>query len=194
MQETSETWVWSLLGQKDPLEEGMATHSSILTWKIPWTGGLQSLVSQRIRHDWSNLAFAHACIWLTWISALPIPPPGVIGSQGPGVLWSAVQTGPSEWAPWAAVSRQSSPSLPRQRLRSPQFTHPLLAVVFESELACNLLGTFHPLVPLAVQAWLHLREELNRGFQCVFQGFRGEWWARRSPGKDDTVIRQAGWI
>ena len=42
------------LGGEDPLEEGMATHSSILAWKIPWTeepGGLQS-----IRHDWSNLA------------------------------------------------------------------------------------------------------------------------------------------
>ena len=48
-----ETWVWSL-GWEDPLEEGMATHSSILAWRIPWTeeqGGLQSMGSQRIRHD-----------------------------------------------------------------------------------------------------------------------------------------------
>ena len=40
-----ETWVRSL-GQKDPLEKGMATHSSILTWRIPWTeepDGLQSM-------------------------------------------------------------------------------------------------------------------------------------------------------
>ena len=40
--ETKETWVQSL-GQEDPLEEGMATHSSILAWRIPWTeepGGL----------------------------------------------------------------------------------------------------------------------------------------------------------
>ena len=40
-----ETWVQSL-GQKDPLEKGMATHSSILTWRIPWTeepDGLQSM-------------------------------------------------------------------------------------------------------------------------------------------------------
>ena len=45
-----ETWVWSL-GQKDPLEEGMATHSSILAWRIPWTeepGGLQSTGLQRV--------------------------------------------------------------------------------------------------------------------------------------------------
>jgi len=42
------------LGQKDPLEEGMATHSSILAWKIPWTeepGGLQSMGLQRVGHD-----------------------------------------------------------------------------------------------------------------------------------------------
>ena len=36
MQETQETWVWSL-GQEDPLEEGIATHSSILAWRVPWT-------------------------------------------------------------------------------------------------------------------------------------------------------------
>ena len=42
------------LGQEDPLEEGMATHSSILAWRIPWTeepGGLQSMGSQRVRYD-----------------------------------------------------------------------------------------------------------------------------------------------
>ena len=48
-----ETWVQSL-GQEDPLEKGMATHSTILAWRIPWTeesGGLQSIDSQRVRHD-----------------------------------------------------------------------------------------------------------------------------------------------
>ena len=47
------TWVQSL-GQKDPLEKEMATHSSTLTWKIPWTeepGRLQSMGSQRVGHD-----------------------------------------------------------------------------------------------------------------------------------------------
>ena len=42
------------LGQKDPLEEGMATHSSVLAWRIPWTeepGGLQSMGLQRVGHD-----------------------------------------------------------------------------------------------------------------------------------------------
>ena len=45
-----ETRVWSL-GQEDPLEKGMATHSSILAWRIPWTeqaGGLQSMGSERV--------------------------------------------------------------------------------------------------------------------------------------------------
>ena len=48
-----DTWVQSL-GSEDPLEKGMATHSSILAWRIPWTeepGGLQSMGSQRVRHD-----------------------------------------------------------------------------------------------------------------------------------------------
>ena len=42
------------LDQEDPLEEGMAAHSSVLAWRIPWTeeaGGLQSMGSQRVRHD-----------------------------------------------------------------------------------------------------------------------------------------------
>ena len=49
------TWVWSL-GQEN-LEMGMATHSSILAWRIPWTeepGRLQSMGWQRVRHDWAT--------------------------------------------------------------------------------------------------------------------------------------------
>ena len=51
-----ETWVRSL-GQEDPLEKEMVTHSSILAWRIPWTeepGGLQSTGSQRVGHDLSD--------------------------------------------------------------------------------------------------------------------------------------------
>ena len=51
-----ETLVWSL-GRKDPLEKEMATHSSILAWKIPWMeepGRLQSMGLQRVRHDWAT--------------------------------------------------------------------------------------------------------------------------------------------
>ena len=46
-------WV-QFLGWEDPLEEGMASHSSIFAWEIPWTeepGGLPSTESQRIEHD-----------------------------------------------------------------------------------------------------------------------------------------------
>ena len=53
--EGQETQVRSL-GREDPLEEEMATHSSILAWKIPWTeelGGLQSMGLQRVGHDWT---------------------------------------------------------------------------------------------------------------------------------------------
>ena len=53
MHMTPETWV-SSLGQKDPLQEGMATHFSILAWRTPWTeepGGLQSIGLQRVRLD-----------------------------------------------------------------------------------------------------------------------------------------------
>ena len=42
------------LGGEDPLEKGMATHSNILTWRIPWTedpGGLQSMESEKVGHD-----------------------------------------------------------------------------------------------------------------------------------------------
>ena len=49
-----EIWVRSL-GQEDPLEKEMATHSSILAWRIPWTeepGGLQSMGLQRVGHNW----------------------------------------------------------------------------------------------------------------------------------------------
>ena len=53
MQKTKETWVLSL-GREDPLKEGMASHSSILAWRIPRTeepGELQSLGSQRVGHN-----------------------------------------------------------------------------------------------------------------------------------------------
>ena len=56
------TQVWSL-SWKDLLEKEMATHSSILAWKISWTqepGGLQAMVSQRVGHDWTTNTY---CTW-----------------------------------------------------------------------------------------------------------------------------------
>ena len=56
---SAKTWVRSL-GREGSLEKGMATHSSILAWRIPWTeepGGLQSMGSQRVGHDWALTLF-----------------------------------------------------------------------------------------------------------------------------------------
>ena len=62
-----EMWFLSL-GQEDPLEEAMATHSRILAWRIPWTeapGGLQSIGLYRVGHDCSDLAHMHTCRFLS---------------------------------------------------------------------------------------------------------------------------------
>ena len=56
MQELQERQAQSL-DQEDPLEKGMATHSSIFAWRSPWTeepSRLQSMVSQRVRHDFAT--------------------------------------------------------------------------------------------------------------------------------------------
>ena len=62
-----ETWVQSLR-REDPLEKEMATHSSILAWRIPWTeepGGLQSTGSQTVGHDWAT-SLTQICIYFSW--------------------------------------------------------------------------------------------------------------------------------
>ena len=65
LQETQETWVWSL-GWEDPLEEGVATHSNILAWRIPTD---QPTGFQRVGHSWSNLPHMHAKLVYTGFSA-----------------------------------------------------------------------------------------------------------------------------
>ena len=55
MQETQEIWV-EFLGQEDPLEKEMATHSSILPWEIPWTGKLGGLQSMEVTKSWTQLS------------------------------------------------------------------------------------------------------------------------------------------
>ena len=61
-----EIWVRSLCWEV-PLEKGVATHSSILAWRIPWTqeptGGLQSMGLQRVRHDWATNTYNP---WKAW--------------------------------------------------------------------------------------------------------------------------------
>ena len=68
-----ETWV-QYLGQENPLEEEMATHSNSFAWRIPWTeepGGLQFMGLQRVEHDWAWRVILHCLpvhLWDTWLT------------------------------------------------------------------------------------------------------------------------------
>ena len=66
--------VGSVVGQEDPLEEGMATRSSVLAWRIPWTeepGGLQSMGSQRVRHNLATqMVKSLPAMRETWVRSL----------------------------------------------------------------------------------------------------------------------------
>ena len=64
-----ETWVQSL-GEEEPLEKGMATHSGILAWRIPWReepGGLKSMESPRVGHGWATNTFTFSGIETTFL-------------------------------------------------------------------------------------------------------------------------------
>ena len=87
MQEMQKTWVWSP-GQEDHLEEGMTTHSSILSWIIPWVeepGELQSMGLHRAGHDWTHTSHLGADYTLFALWCLPtggsicvfVSPPGL---------------------------------------------------------------------------------------------------------------------
>ena len=68
------TRVWSL-SWEDPLQKGMATHSSILVWRIPWleeSGELQSMGLQRVRRDWVPNTHTHTCVYLWLCSVLVV--------------------------------------------------------------------------------------------------------------------------
>ena len=93
MQETWEMRVQSL-GRKDALDEGMATHFTVLARRTPWTeepGGLPSTGWQRIRNDWSNLA--HMCVSL-WPDGPPGPPGSSVHevSQARILEWVAISS------------------------------------------------------------------------------------------------------
>ena len=83
-----ETQVWSL-GQEDLLEKGMATHSSILAWRIPWTeesGRLYSMGLHRVRHNWVTLSLLQGTLWPFYKAQIPLisaPPICPVTSQGP---------------------------------------------------------------------------------------------------------------
>ena len=70
-----ETWVWSL-GQENTREKGMANHSSILVWRIPWTeepGRLQSMGFQRVGHDWATNTLTFFFIRISSPKLFPLP-------------------------------------------------------------------------------------------------------------------------
>ena len=78
-----ETWLRSL-GWEDPLEEEMATHSSILAWRIPWTeepGGLQSMGSNRIGPNWATNTFFLLIVTLSIFSCVYWPSDIVLITQ-----------------------------------------------------------------------------------------------------------------
>ena len=112
-----ETWVWSL-GWEDPLEKEMAMHSSTIAWKIPWTeepGRLQSMGSQRVRHDWAtSFSFPFASMWdecnyavvweffvLCWGIVWPPTTPGQLHLD----LWNAWRR---KWQPTPISSPEES--------------------------------------------------------------------------------------
>ena len=111
-----ETWVWSL-GWEDPLEKEMATHSSILAWKIPWTeapGRLQSMGSQRVGHDWATSLSSVKTVLPIRLSVQPMHPATCFlwrpwARHLGGDTWQSrervvrPQQGPQSWEPpaWA---------------------------------------------------------------------------------------------
>ena len=89
LQETKEMWIWPLY-QEGPLEEEMATHSSIFAQKVPWTeepGRLQSTGFQRVGHNWMTehstgaKALAVCAAPEVWRGGTPLPQKGVHHSQ-----------------------------------------------------------------------------------------------------------------
>ena len=102
----------SILSREDLLEDGMATHSSILAWEILWTeepGGLQSMGPQRVGHDWSNWSGMSTVIYVTVITTTP--------ATSTTTVIRAATTAASAAA--AAKLRQSCPTLCDPRDGSP---------------------------------------------------------------------------
>ena len=119
------------LGWKDLLKKGMATHSTILVWGIPWTeepGGLQSMGLQTVGHDWAANTHLHACqtiqynlfmsLWKIHCSArphregngTPLQYSCLENPMGGGAWWAAVYgvAQSRTWLKWLSSSSQTS--------------------------------------------------------------------------------------
>ena len=136
-----ETWV-QYLGQEDPLEKEMATHSSILAWRIPWTeehGGLQSMGSQRVGLDWATSLslFTPSISHWTWAAA------------GRGMVFSS-QGNPKRDGGWRLLLTafpQQGQVFYLDRLHSaplyPQFSPPLSHITFVHTPDGRISSRFH---------------------------------------------------
>ena len=99
------------LDLEDPLEKEMAIHSSTLAWKIPWTeepDRLQSMWSQRVRHDWTTSQWLHFLrVWIAWLRHLHVDSAMVeiqgkesnMESSDPIWLWETHKEAMMTWSP-----------------------------------------------------------------------------------------------
>ena len=121
-----ETRVWAL-GWEDPLDKEMATHSSTIAWKIPWTeepGRIQSMGSQKVGHDWAtSLSYTHTCnlkyyeAHLNYSKLHTILMDNGRNQRGTkerldeanfGRWWGTGK--PGHWSPWVAAGASSAPN------------------------------------------------------------------------------------
>ena len=109
MQEMKKTWVLSL-GRENPMEEGMATHSGILAWKIPWTeepDRLQSMGSQRVgQAERLHFHFSLSCIGEG--NGNPLQCSCLENPRNRGAWWAAVYGVAQSWTRLTRLSRSSS--------------------------------------------------------------------------------------
>ena len=105
------------LGQEDPLEKEMASHSSILGWRIPRTeepGGLQSMGSQSVGHEWSGLARTHTNLSFSYILSLRLS--SICDVRCLGVLFKA-----SSW--WVRMVTFSKALILQEALKTESVSH-----------------------------------------------------------------------
>ena len=141
-----ETWIQSL-GWEDLLEKEMATHSSILAWKIPWMEDpvrLQSMGSQRVRHDWATLLSISLLGMESWVEG--------IRREMPGVSVLVHQSCPTLWDPSVANQASLSMEFSRQEYWS-RWPFPSPGPWFEL-------------------SWYRLQQYVNRELPDVQAGFR----------------------
>ena len=109
-----EPWVW-FLGQEDPLEKEMATHTSTLAWKMPWTeelGRLQSMGLLRVGHYWAtSLSFSLPCIGEG--NGNPLQCSCLENPRDGGAWWAAIYGVIQSWTRLKRLSSSSSSGLPR---------------------------------------------------------------------------------